>query len=160
MRAFRKMAQKVINLGLIVTSALMMWKGLMVMSNAESPVVVVLSGSMEPAFWRGDILFLWLGSAPFQVPGTTSGMIQSIFFFFFARLPCCVYEVFAKQKKNALYFTSGANVNKDCCYLVLFISSSGSSAARPSMHDSDYVWISLSLSLTRTRAQTHTRTHT
>ena len=68
MRVFRKMAQKVINLGLIVTSALMMWKGLMVMSNAESPVVVVLSGSMEPAFWRGDILFLWLGSAPFQVP--------------------------------------------------------------------------------------------
>lgn len=67
MRAVRKMASKVINLGLIVTSALMIWKGLMVVTQAESPVVVVLSGSMEPGFWRGDILFLWLGSAPFEV---------------------------------------------------------------------------------------------
>ena len=30
----------------------------MVMSNCESPIVVVLSGSMEPAFYRGDLLFL------------------------------------------------------------------------------------------------------
>ena len=29
-----------------------------VFSQSESPVVVVLSGSMEPAFQRGDILFL------------------------------------------------------------------------------------------------------
>jgi signal peptidase len=29
-------------------------------------VVVVLSGSMEPAFYRGDILFLNKGSAPFR----------------------------------------------------------------------------------------------
>lgn len=40
----------------------MIWKGLVVCSGSESPVVVVLSGSMEPAFFRGDILFLWLGS--------------------------------------------------------------------------------------------------
>lgn len=25
------------------------------------------SGSMEPGFWRGDILFLHLGSEPFRV---------------------------------------------------------------------------------------------
>jgi signal peptidase len=66
-REWRKWAQKCINLGLIVTSALMIWKGLMVVSGCESPVVVVLSGSMEPGFWRGDILFLWLGSSPFRV---------------------------------------------------------------------------------------------
>ena len=30
----------------------------MVVTKSESPVVVVLSGSMEPAFQRGDILFL------------------------------------------------------------------------------------------------------
>jgi signal peptidase len=35
----------------------------MVMTHSESPVVVVLSGSMEPAFQRGDILFLWLGAS-------------------------------------------------------------------------------------------------
>ena len=30
----------------------------MLLTSSESPVVVVLSGSMEPAFQRGDILFL------------------------------------------------------------------------------------------------------
>lgn len=43
---------------MIVSSALMIWKGLMVVSGSESPIVVVLSGSMEPAFHRGDLLFL------------------------------------------------------------------------------------------------------
>ncbi|TDZ20890.1 Signal peptidase complex catalytic subunit SEC11 [Colletotrichum orbiculare MAFF 240422] len=37
----------------------MMWKGLSVASDSPSPIVVVLSGSMEPAFQRGDLLFLW-----------------------------------------------------------------------------------------------------
>ena len=56
----------------------MIWKGLSVLTNSESPIVVVLrygknnlnrlifrnpppppfSGSMEPAFYRGDLLFL------------------------------------------------------------------------------------------------------
>lgn len=43
---------------MIVSSALMIWKGLMVYTGCESPIVVVLSGSMEPAFHRGDLLFL------------------------------------------------------------------------------------------------------
>lgn len=43
---------------MIVSSALMIWKGLMVTTGSESPIVVVLSGSMEPAFHRGDLLFL------------------------------------------------------------------------------------------------------
>jgi signal peptidase len=70
----------------VVSSGLMMWKGLCLITNSESPIVVVLSsvspfgvsaersavshagsqinadvwcrGSMEPAFYRGDILFL------------------------------------------------------------------------------------------------------
>jgi signal peptidase I len=33
-------------------------QGLMVVTGSESPIVVVLSGSMEPAFHRGDLLFL------------------------------------------------------------------------------------------------------
>lgn len=43
---------------MIVSSALMIWKGLMITTGSESPIVVVLSGSMEPAFHRGDLLFL------------------------------------------------------------------------------------------------------
>ena len=37
----------------------MLWKSLSVIADSPSPIVVVLSGSMEPAFQRGDLLFLW-----------------------------------------------------------------------------------------------------
>ena len=39
----------------------------MILSLSESPVVVVLSGSMEPAFRRGDILWLNNQNDPIQV---------------------------------------------------------------------------------------------
>jgi signal peptidase I len=55
----RQLTFQVLNLAMIVFSALMIWKGLMFITGSESPVVVVLSGSMEPAFQRGDILFLY-----------------------------------------------------------------------------------------------------
>ena len=57
---FRQLVLQLIGLGLIVTSALVIWKSLMIITGSDSPVVVVLSGSMEPAFCRGDILFLHL----------------------------------------------------------------------------------------------------
>ena len=44
----------------VVATALMLWKGISLLTNTESPIVVVLSGSMEPAFQRGDLLFLAL----------------------------------------------------------------------------------------------------
>ncbi|XRB06059.1 signal peptidase I [Pycnococcus provasolii] len=53
-----------VSLGLIMTSALIIWKTLMLVSGSESPVVVVLSGSMEPGFKKGDILFLHMPSTP------------------------------------------------------------------------------------------------
>jgi len=48
-----------VSLAMIVGSALMFWKTLMVLTLSDSPVVVVLSGSMEPLYYRGDILFLY-----------------------------------------------------------------------------------------------------
>ena len=35
-----------------------MWRGIMLVCGNESPMVVVLSGSMEPSMYRGDILVL------------------------------------------------------------------------------------------------------
>lgn len=55
---FLQFFYQVLSFGMIVSSALMIWKGLMVVTGSESPIVVVLSGSMEPAFHRGDLLFL------------------------------------------------------------------------------------------------------
>eukprot|EP00056_Hartaetosiga_gracilis_P019014 m.12678 g.12678 ORF g.12678 m.12678 type:complete len:191 (+) comp7292_c0_seq2:117-689(+) len=64
----RQMLFQVINFLLIVLSALMIWKGMVVTLGSESPIVVVLSGSMEPAFHRGDLLFLSChNDVPFRV---------------------------------------------------------------------------------------------
>lgn len=54
----RHYLHQAINLAMIVCSALMIWQGLVVATGSESPIVVVLSGSMEPGLYRGDILFL------------------------------------------------------------------------------------------------------
>jgi signal peptidase len=55
----RQALSQILNFGLILSTAFMMWKGLSVVTDSPSPIVVVLSGSMEPAFQRGDLLFLW-----------------------------------------------------------------------------------------------------
>mmetsp|Transcript_81431 Transcript_81431/g.209634 ORF Transcript_81431/g.209634 Transcript_81431/m.209634 type:complete len:183 (-) Transcript_81431:232-780(-) len=65
----RQFLTQMLNLACIVFSALMLWKGLMVVTGSESPVVVVLSGSMQPGMQRGDILFLTLNEADPFVPG-------------------------------------------------------------------------------------------
>lgn len=63
----RQLTFQALNLAMIVFSALMIWKSLMFITKSESPVVVVLSGSMEPAFQRGDILFLNNQDDPIRV---------------------------------------------------------------------------------------------
>jgi len=55
---FRHVLLQILNFASVLASGLMIWKGLGLLTNTESPIVVVLSGSMEPAFYRGDLLFL------------------------------------------------------------------------------------------------------
>ncbi|EIN08321.1 hypothetical protein PUNSTDRAFT_87699 [Punctularia strigosozonata HHB-11173 SS5] len=55
---FRHVLLQLLNFASVLASGLMIWKGLGLLTNTESPIVVVLSGSMEPAFYRGDLLFL------------------------------------------------------------------------------------------------------
>ncbi|CAN1285630.1 Signal peptidase complex catalytic subunit SEC11A [Linum perenne] len=62
----RQLLSQGVSLGMIVTSALIIWKALMCFTGSESPVVVVLSGSMEPGFKRGDILFLHMSNDPIR----------------------------------------------------------------------------------------------
>lgn len=81
----RQMAQFVQMLH-VIAMALAVWKGLGIVTNSESPVVVVLSGSMEPAFHRGDLLFLTMGSKPievgeitvYSVPGTEIPIVHRV----------------------------------------------------------------------------------
>ncbi|THH31815.1 hypothetical protein EUX98_g2369 [Antrodiella citrinella] len=63
LKTFRRLGLRyvllqILNFASVLASGLMMWKGLGLFTNTESPIVVVLSGSMEPAFYRGDLLFL------------------------------------------------------------------------------------------------------
>ncbi|KAJ5092863.1 Signal peptidase I [Penicillium angulare] len=55
----RQTIAQVLNFALVLSTAFMLWKSLSIFSASSSPIVVVLSGSMEPAFQRGDLLFLW-----------------------------------------------------------------------------------------------------
>ena len=64
----RKLFAQFIVLGMVISSALMIWKSLMLITNCESPIVVVLTGSMEPHYHRGDILFITHDFKP-PVPG-------------------------------------------------------------------------------------------
>jgi signal peptidase len=54
----RQYITQIVQLGLVVCSALAIWKSLMIVTLSESPIVVVLSGSMETTMFRGDLLFL------------------------------------------------------------------------------------------------------
>lgn len=63
----RQLASQILNFALVLSTAFMLWKGLSVATNSSSPIVVVLSGSMEPAFQRGDLLFLWNRGVETQV---------------------------------------------------------------------------------------------
>ncbi|KAG4947875.1 Signal peptidase complex catalytic subunit SEC11C [Glycine max] len=62
----RQVLTQAVSLDMIVTSALIIWKALMCITGSESPVVVVLSESMEPGFKRGDILFLHMNRDPIR----------------------------------------------------------------------------------------------
>lgn len=65
--SWRKMLAQTIQVLQVLSAALALWKGFAVVANTESPIVVVLSGSMEPGFYRGDLLLLWKGFKPFEV---------------------------------------------------------------------------------------------
>ncbi|WFC98064.1 signal peptidase I [Malassezia yamatoensis] len=68
---WRRKVFQVVQMLHVLAVALAAWKGLAIVTNTESPVVVVLSGSMEPGFYRGDLLFLVKPSRPLEVGDVT-----------------------------------------------------------------------------------------
>ncbi len=57
-----KIMDQITSLILIVSSAIALWKLLCIGFYTECPVVVVLTGSMEPGYYRGDILVVYIHS--------------------------------------------------------------------------------------------------
>ncbi|GAA5889275.1 hypothetical protein JCM16303_002536 [Sporobolomyces ruberrimus] len=83
----RHVLSQALNFAMVLSTALMMWKGLSVVCNTESPIVVVLSESMEPAIQRGDLLFLTMPrNSPlkhgditvYKVPGTEIPIVHRV----------------------------------------------------------------------------------
>jgi len=65
--SFRDLIKAVIGLGVVVSSAVMLYKILTLVTWCESPFVVVVSGSMEPGYFRGDLVLLASPSRPVAV---------------------------------------------------------------------------------------------
>ncbi|KAL6132025.1 hypothetical protein ACLB2K_070396 [Fragaria x ananassa] len=66
-RQLRQALTQAVNLCIMFISLLIFWKALMCFTGTESPVSVVISGSMEPALRRGDMLFLHMSKEPIRV---------------------------------------------------------------------------------------------
>ncbi|KAF2142809.1 uncharacterized protein K452DRAFT_297341 [Aplosporella prunicola CBS 121167] len=58
-----------------MTSSFMLYRALSLLTDSSSPIVVVVSESMAPAFHRGDILFLWN-----RTPVISAGDIPVVWF--------------------------------------------------------------------------------
>ncbi|KRY40343.1 Signal peptidase complex catalytic subunit SEC11C [Trichinella spiralis] len=101
----RQLFYQVLNCMMIVCSALMTWKSLIVLTGSESPVVVVLSGSMEPAFYRGDLLFLTNTDDPIHAGDVTVFKIEG------REIPIVhrVLKVHQDANGEVLFLTKGDN---------------------------------------------------
>ncbi|KAG5486450.1 hypothetical protein LSCM4_07381 [Leishmania orientalis] len=54
----RDVIQQVVHVGLFLSIVLVGWRSVAWATNCEASIVVVLSGSMEPGYQRGDVLLL------------------------------------------------------------------------------------------------------
>ncbi|CAM6082757.1 unnamed protein product [Calypogeia fissa] len=65
--SIRPTLTQVIGLLSVVAHSFIIWQGLIVATGTKSPIVVVLSASMEPAFKKGDVVFLHNSKRPIEV---------------------------------------------------------------------------------------------
>jgi len=105
----RQLIYQFLNFAMIVSSALMLWKGLFVLTHCESPIVVVLSGSMQPAYYRGDLLFLTNHPEPVRVGDVAVFRIKG------RNIPIVhrVIKVHEKEDGYVKFLTKGDNNNID-----------------------------------------------
>eukprot|EP01054_Gregarina_sp_Poly1_P000769 Gregarina_sp_Poly_1__768@NODE_1183_length_4845_cov_142_002721_g813_i0_p4_GENE_NODE_1183_length_4845_cov_142_002721_g813_i0NODE_1183_length_4845_cov_142_002721_g813_i0_p4_ORF_typecomplete_len187_score21_69Peptidase_S24/PF00717_23/1_6e03Peptidase_S24/PF00717_23/2_8e13_NODE_1183_length_4845_cov_142_002721_g813_i032453805 len=81
----RQATKQALNMICVVLTAFVVWRCLMVTTHCEGPVVVVLSGSMEPGMYRGDILMLYRPATyevgdivVYQVPGRDIPIVHRV----------------------------------------------------------------------------------
>merc|ERR1711915_841996 len=72
-----KKTQQFIEYAAMIAISHFLWTTLMISLNIEGPLVVVISGSMEPHFYRGDVLFSTNLRKEFQVGDIVSFRIKN-----------------------------------------------------------------------------------
>ncbi|KAF5910575.1 hypothetical protein HPG69_004662 [Diceros bicornis minor] len=72
----RQLYYQVLNFAMIMSSAFMIWKDLIVLTGSKSLIMVVLSGSMEPAFHRDDG-WVEFSKKLGECPGSSDGTLPS-----------------------------------------------------------------------------------
>lgn len=56
---FRRPAKGALGSLLLIAHVFMAWKALSLITLSSHPIHVIISASMEPAFQRGDLIFIW-----------------------------------------------------------------------------------------------------
>ena len=99
-----------LNFCMVAASALMIWRCIMIVCNTEAPIVVVLSGSMEPSMYRGDILVLYKKDQ-LKIGDTIVYQIENEKIPIVHRISSLqdVRDTKDKTKLNTMYLTKGDN---------------------------------------------------
>ncbi|MHA2010266.1 MAG: signal peptidase I [Promethearchaeota archaeon] len=115
----RKVATAIILIAIAFSSAFLIYYVLQVALNTESPMVVVVSGSMEPNLHKGDLLFLRGKDADDIKNGTIEGKEGDIIVFDARGIPGwhhapndpIVHRVIAKRYDNGWFFLTKGDAN-------------------------------------------------
>jgi signal peptidase len=113
----RKIIVTVILLGLAFSGAFLIYYIMQIALNTESPMVVVVSGSMEPKLHRGDLLFLKGKDAEDIKNGTIEGKEGDIIVFdarglwITAPSDPIVHRVVDKKYDNGWFFLTKGDAN-------------------------------------------------
>ncbi|MFX1312693.1 MAG: signal peptidase I [Promethearchaeota archaeon] len=115
----RKIFTTIILIVLAFSGAFLIYYIMQIALNTKTPMVVVVSGSMEPTFYRGDLLFL-KGKDPSNIKnGTIAGKEGDIIVFDARGLPGwlnapndpIVHRVIAKMYDNGWFFLTKGDAN-------------------------------------------------
>ncbi|MFX1574828.1 MAG: signal peptidase I [Promethearchaeota archaeon] len=115
----RKIFSAVIIIGLAFSGAFLIYYIMQITLNTKTPMVVVVSGSMEPTLYKGDLLFL-KGKDPSNIKnGTIEGKEGDIIVFDARGLPGwthapndpVVHRVIAKKYDNGWFFMTKGDAN-------------------------------------------------
>ena len=113
----RKIIVTVILLGLVFSGAFLIYYIMQIALNTDSPMVVVVSGSMEPKLHRGDLLFLKGKDAENIKNGTIEGKEGDIIVFdarglwITAPSDPIVHRVVDKKYDNGWFFLTKGDAN-------------------------------------------------